>query len=282
MTAKKKVLVKKMATYITLAIMTVVSLFPILFGISASFRTQRDLFEHMFPFTVRSLIPTQFTFENYVDIFTEYNFGKPILNTLIITFVTVLLGCVLSSVCGFVFAFFEFKGKRLLYALVMFSFMIPFEGIAIPLYKVAVNLGLGDTHAAVILPVAADGLIVFLFVQFFKDIPSALIEAARIDGAKWRTIFLKVLMPLSLPVFISAGLLLFMSQWNSYMWPLLISRTEETRTIQMAIGRFSGEASVKWTYIYAGSMLSGIIPISLFLPFQKYFVAGITAGSVKG
>lgn len=89
-------------------------------------------------------------------------------------------------------------------------------------------------------------------------------------------------MPISVPVFITAGLMIFMNQWNSYLWPLLVARSKEIRTIQIAISQFSGERSIKWTYIYAGSMISAIIPIALFLPFQKYFVEGITAGSVKG
>ena len=126
-----------------------------------------------------------------------------------------------------------------------------------------------DTYAGMIIPAIADGLVTFLFIQFFKDIPPSLIEAARVDGAKWPVIFTKIIMPISVPVFITAGLMIFMNQWNSYLWPLLVAR-------------FSGERSIKWTYIYAGSMISAIIPIALFLPFQKYFVEGITAGSVKG
>ena len=107
-------------------------------------------------------------------------------------------------------------------------------------------------------------------------------EAARADGAKWPTIFTKIIMPISVPVFVTAGLMIFMNQWNAYMWPLLVARSKEIRTIQIAISQFSGERSIQWTYIYASSMVSAIIPICLFLPFQKYFVEGITAGSVKG
>lgn len=282
MTLKQKRITKKLAIYIALVVMTVVSLFPVIFCLSASLRTQEDLFKNMFPFTIKSLLPTELTAVNYIAIFTEYDFWRPIVNTLIVTILTILLGCVINSMAGFAFTCFEFKGKKIFYPLVLVSFMVPFEAIAIPLYGVADTFGMVDTYAGMIIPAIADGLVTFLFIQFFKDIPPSLIEAARVDGAKWPVIFTKIIMPISVPVFITAGLMIFMNQWNSYLWPLLVARSKEIRTIQIAISQFSGERSIKWTYIYAGSMISAIIPIALFLPFQKYFVEGITAGSVKG
>lgn len=282
MTLKQKRITKKLAIYIALVVMTVVSLFPVIFCLSASLRTQEDLFKNMFPFTIKSLLPTELTAVNYIAIFTEYDFWRPIVNTLIVTILTILLGCVINSMAGFAFTCFEFKGKKIFYPLVLVSFMVPFEAIAIPLYSVADTFGMVDTYADMIIPAIADGLVTFLFIQFFKDIPPSLIEAARVDGAKWPVIFTKIIMPISVPVFITAGLMIFMNQWNSYLWPLLVARSKEIRTIQIAISQFSGERSIKWTYIYAGSMISAIIPIALFLPFQKYFVEGITAGSVKG
>ena len=282
MTLKQKRITKKLAIYIALVVMTVVSLFPVIFCLSASLRTQEDLFKNMFPFTIKSLLPTELTAVNYIAIFSEYDFWRPIVNTLIVTILTILLGCVINSMAGFAFTCFEFKGKKIFYPLVLVSFMVPFEAIAIPLYSVADTFGMVDTYAGMIIPAIADGLVTFLFIQFFKDIPPSLIEAARVDGAKWPVIFTKIIMPISVPVFITAGLMIFMNQWNSYLWPLLVARSKEIRTIQIAISQFSGERSIKWTYIYAGSMISAIIPIALFLPFQKYFVEGITAGSVKG
>lgn len=282
MTRKQKRLISKVILYIVLFIMVVVSLFPILFCLSASLRTQDDLFQNMFPFSFKSLVPVKVTLENYVVIFTKYEFWRPIMNTLIVTGLTILFGCLINSIAGFAFTCFDFKGKKILYALVLVSFMVPFESIAIPLYDVANKLKMVDTYAGMIVPAIADGLVAFLFIQFFKDIPVALIEAARVDGASWPRIFAKIIMPISVPIFVTAGLMIFMNQWNSYMWPLLVARSKEIRTIQIAISQFSGERAIQWTYIYAGSLVSAVIPICLFLPFQKYFVEGITAGSVKG
>ncbi len=282
MTPKQKKMVGNILIYIVLILLVIFALFPILFCLSASLRTQEDMFQNMLPFSLRSLIPSKITFENFYIIFTQYEFWKPIRNTLIVTFLTIFFGCAVNSIAGFAFTCFDFKGKKILYTLVIVSFMVPFESIAIPLYDVASKLNMVDTYAGMIVPAVADGLVAFLFIQFFKDIPIALIEAARVDGASWPRIFIKIIMPISRPIFITAGLMIFMNQWNSYMWPLLVARSKEIRTIQIAISAFSGERSIKWTYIYAGSLISAIIPICLFLPFQKYFVEGITAGSVKG
>lgn len=282
MSRKQKKTIGTILLYIVLILFVFVALFPILFCLSASLRTQEELFQSMLPFTLRALIPTKLTFENYVIIFTQYEFWRPIMNTLIVTGLTIFFGCLINSIAGFAFTCFEFRGKKILYALVLVSFMVPFESIAIPLYDVASKLKMVDTYAGMIVPAIADGLVAFLFIQFFKDIPVALIEAARVDGASWPRIFAKIIMPISVPVFVTAGLMIFMNQWNSYMWPLLVARSKEIRTIQIAISAFSGERAIKWTYIYAGSLVSAIIPICLFLPFQKYFVEGITAGSVKG
>lgn len=282
MTAEAKARTKKITLYIVLFIMVVVSLFPILFCVSASLRTQADLFQSMFPFSWRSLIPTDITGENYVAIFRDFNFLRPIINSLIVTIGTIVLGCFFNSIAAFALTSFEFRGKTIIKMLIMISFMVPFEAIAIPLYSVANSLGLVNTYLGMILPAAADGLVAFLFIQFFKDIPPSLIEAARIDGAKWPRIYFKIIMPICVPVFITAGLMIFMTQWNAYLWPLLVGRTKEIRTIQIALSEFRGEFAIQWTYIYAGAALSALIPIALFLPLQKYFVEGITAGGVKG
>ncbi|MCH3918145.1 MAG: carbohydrate ABC transporter permease [Spirochaetia bacterium] len=193
-----------------------------------------------------------------------------------------MLGCLLCSLAGFAYTCFDFKGRNLFYLIIMVSFMVPFEAIAIPLYAIANKMNLIDTYSGMILPAVADGLVTFLFIQFFKDLPVSLVEAAMVDGAKWPTIFFKIIIPISIPIFVTSGLMIFMTQWNSYLWPLLVARSKEIRTIQIAISEFVGEYSVQWTYIYAATIISAGIPIALFLPLQKYYIEGVTAGSIKG
>jgi ABC-type glycerol-3-phosphate transport system permease component len=125
-------------------------------------------------------------------------------------------------------------------------------------------------------------LVLFLFTQFFRDIPTSLIEAARVDGANWATVFLKIVIPSSIPVFITAGLMVFMQQWNAYLWPLLVARSKAIRLVQIALSDFRAEHWTLWGCIYAGTIVSALIPLFLFLPFQKYFVQGIISSGVKG
>ena len=275
-------IIRNIIIYVVFIVMAFVSLFPILYCVSASLRTQQNLTESMLPFTIWSIIPKKITFENYIMIFAKYDFWRPMINTLIVTVFTIIFGCILNALAAFAFTCFEFKGRKLFFALNMISFMVPFEAIAIPLYTVADSLNMIDTYAGMIIPAVADGLVIYLFIQFFKEMPISLIEAARVDGASWIRVFFNVVMPISVSVFATAALMIFMSQWNSYMWPLLVARSKDIRTIQIAISAFKSDRSIKWTYIYAASTMSAAIPICMFIPLQKFYVEGITAGSVKG
>lgn len=282
MSRRQKKIMKNAAIYLGLACVVLVTLFPLLWGISASFRNDNELYKYALPFSIHTLIPVNFTVEAYVKIFTDFNFLQPIINTLFVTVVSIFLGCIVNSVAAFAFASFDFRFKKVLFAIILLSFMIPFEAIALPLYSIADKLGLVNSRMGIILPGIASGLVLFLFVQFFKEIPASLVEAARVDGASLPAIFCKIIIPLSVPVFITAGLMIFMDQWNSYLWPLLIARTREIRTIQISLSSFQQERSTLWSCLYAGSMISALIPLFLFLPFQKYFVQGITSSGVKG
>jgi ABC-type glycerol-3-phosphate transport system permease component len=234
------------------------------------------------PFSAKTFIPQKLTFYSYIRLFTEFNFIRPIMNTLTVTVVTIAFGCIVNGVAAFSFATFNFRFKNIIYTIVLLSFMIPFEAIAMPLYNVVNQFGWVDTFSGIIIPSIADGLVLFLFTQFFRDIPPSLIEAARVDGASWGTVFIKIIMPSSVPVFVTAGLMTFMNQWNSYLWPLLVARSRNIQMIQIALGSFRGERNTLWSCLYAGSIISALIPLFLFLPFQKNFVQGIISSGVKG
>jgi ABC-type glycerol-3-phosphate transport system permease component len=258
------------------------TIFPLLWGLASSLRPDRELFEYVMPFSSKTFIPQVLTFNNYIRLFNEFNFLRPITVTLMVTIITIIFGCIINGVAAFSFATFNFSFKKIIYTIVLLSFMIPFEAIAMPLYNVVNRFGWVDTLHGIIIPSIADGLVLFLFTQFFKDIPSSLIEAARVDGANWRTVFTRIIMPSSVPVFVTAGLMIFMNQWNSYMWPLLVARSRDIQLIQIAISSFRGERNTLWACIYASSIISALIPLFLFLPFQKNFVQGIISSGVKG
>jgi ABC-type glycerol-3-phosphate transport system permease component len=268
--------------YIILIIITIMTLFPFLWGLASSFRTTDELFKYAIPFSSKTLIPQEPTFDAYYRLFTYYKFLRPILNTLIITAVQILLISLVNSAAAFGFAFFNFKFKGLIFAVVLISFMVPGDALILPLYILVQNLGWVDTYFAVIVPGVADGFVLFLFTQFFRDIPISLIEAARVDGAGWVTIFLKIVIPSSIVVFITAGLMTFMNVWNSYFWPLLVARSRNIQLIQTALATTRTEHSTDWAVLYAGSIIAALVPLFLFLPLQKYFVQGYVSTGIKG
>jgi ABC-type glycerol-3-phosphate transport system permease component len=268
--------------YVALVLVALGTVFPLLWGVASSFRTQEELYQYSMPFTWKTLIPQAPTWAAYKNLFQVYHFWRPMLNTLFVTAVSIVFGCLINGIAAFSFALFKFKFKNIIFSIILVSFMIPFESIALPLYNVVNGFGWVDTYQGIIIPVIADGLVLFLFTQFFRDIPSSLIEAARVDGAGWGRIFFHIIIPSSIPVFVTAGLMIFMGQWNAYLWPLLVGRGRDIQMIQIAIGALQGEHATAWSEIYAGSIISALIPLGLFLPFQKYFVQGVMIGSLKG
>ena len=283
MKPQKLKIVKNTVLYFILVLIAIVALFPILYVILSSFRTDQEIFAYALPFSIKTLVPVEWTTENYIIIFGEqFNFGRSILNTVIVVAVLVPINLLIASLAGYAFAFYNFKGKKALFAIFIVSFMVPIDSIALPLYTMISGFGMVNTMWALILPGISNGLAMFLFTQFFKEIPVSLLEAARIDGANLRQTFFSVVAPLSIPIFITAGLMIFINEWNNYFWPLLVVRSEEMRTIQVALAYFKDENETFWSYIYAAATISTVAPILVFLPLQKYFVQGVTAGSVKG
>lgn len=277
---KKKA--SNIALYAVLIVLAVVALFPLIYIILASFRTDEEIFRYALPFSINTLIPVEWTLDNYKIIFTEYNFWRPILNTVTVVLILVPLNLLVASVAAYAFAFFDFKYKDALFAIFIISFMVPTDSIALPLYSLISDMGLVNSLTALILPSVSSGLAMFLFTQFFRGIPKSLLEAARVDGANWGHIFYKIVVPLSIPVFITAGLMIFVNEWNNYLWPLLVTRSEEVRTIQVSLAYFKDENETFWSYIYAASSISAIVPVLVYLPLQKYFVQGIASSGIKG
>jgi ABC-type glycerol-3-phosphate transport system permease component len=277
-----KLIIRNIFIYIVLVAIAVITVFPLLWGIASSMRSDDELFRYAVPFTSKTLIPQEITFDAYVRLFNEFNFYQPIINTLLVTILTIFFSCIVNSLAAFSFAIFDFHFKKIIFVIVMISFMIPFEAIALPMYNIVNQFKWVDTYQGVVIPSIADGLVLFLFTQFFRDIPMSLIEAARVDGASWIKIFFKVIIPSSVPVFVTAGLMTFMNQWNAYFWPLLVARSRHIRMIQIALGSLRSEHSILWSCLYAGSIISALLPLFLFLPFQKYYVQGILGSGVKG
>ena len=192
MSRKNKATLRRVILYAVLMVIVVIAVFPLCYIVLASFRTDEEIFRYAFPFSSKTLFPVDWTFENYRIIFTQFSFWRPILNTSLVVLILVPLNLIIASIAAFAFAFFNFKGKKVLFAIFIVSFMIPTDAIALPLYSLIAQMGLVNTITALILPSVSSGLAMFLFTQFFKGIPKDFLEAGRIDGASWSQIFFQI------------------------------------------------------------------------------------------
>lgn len=262
--------------YLIHIVIGLIVLLPLAFAIVSSLRPLNDIFKYMSPITWKTFFSTDITIDAYVRLFTERGFGRITFNTFYVAFTNVIFGILIGSMAAFAFAKFHFKGKNLLFLIVLVTFMVPPEVIAIPLYSLVDNLGWVDSYYGLIVPTIANGLVIFLYRQFFMELPDQLIESARIDGASWFKIYRSIIMPLSKPVTVSAALLIFVEQWESFMWPLIVTRSQEYRVIQVALSDFTTEYATYWDEMFAAVIISVIIPVVILLPLQKYFVQGVS------
>jgi multiple sugar transport system permease protein len=256
-------------------------LIPFVWIFSTSFKPLLNVMKDVSPFSIKTFIPSPFVLDAYKEVIIN-GFGYSLVLSIFIAAVVVLFGILFNSLAGFAFARIDFPGKNILFGITLLSFLIPFEAISVPLYVTVQKLGFLDTIFAIIIPSVANGLSIFLFRQFFLGLPSDLVEAAKIDGAGWFTIYYKLFLPMSKPAMISAGMLLFISQWQAFVWPLLAVQSKRLRIVQVAIAFMSrDEHTVFWNQLGAASILTALIPLLLVIPFQKYYVSGISRTGLK-
>lgn len=260
--------------YATLIVLCGLTLLPLAWSLAASFTPLNDIFANAVPFSWRAFLPTHATLQAYQDV-ADGSFPHALLVTLFVCAVTVIAGVSVNSMAGFAFAVFDFPGKRILFAVVLVTFLVPFEVLALPLYVIVNTLHFNNSYQALILPALSNGIVIFLFRQFFLDTPRELLEAARVDGLSWGGIYLRVVVPLSTPVMVSASLVLFLSQWQSFFWPLLVANDQQYQMVQVALSNFQTEHLTHWDQIFAGTMVATAIPVVLIVVLQRYYVRTI-------
>ena len=272
---------KRVLVHLVYLLVALVFPFPRCWALPSPLRPVDDVFRYASPFSLKALYPSEPTLAAYREIFAGKGFGRAILNTFLVSAATVAGGIVVAALAGFAFARIEFPGRRVLFVLTVVTFMVPFEGIAIPLYDLMGSLGWIDTYAALIAPGIANGVAIFLFRQFFAEIPQDLVDAARLDGAGWFTVLVQIFLPLSKPVAIGASLLLFLFQWESFLWPLIAVRSEQYKVVQVALGDFQLQFQTLWDQLFAASVIAAAIPLLILLPLQRYYVRSLVGTGIK-
>ena len=263
--------------YPLLVFLSAVFLMPIVWVIFSSFKPAGELFT--WPPTLLGRNPS---LDNYTQAFAAGDFGRWFLNTVVVSVLATVLTVIVNIMAGYVFAKYEFKGKKLLFGMVMVTLMIPLEVIMIPIFKVIVSTHMYNNLWGLIIPAVASPTAVFLVKQYYEPIPDALMEAARIDGASEMQILMRIMLPLAKPIISVLCIFSFMWRWNDYLWPKLVINSKTKYTLQLALANFSGEYSVDWSSLLAMSVISMIPVLVVFLTLQKYIIGGMTAGGVKG
>lgn len=275
---RKKAIAGKVGVYLILAIMTAAMVIPFLWMLSASIKSNREVFI-MDPFV---WIPEVPKWDNYVKIWTKIPMLKFVENTVILTIVVTCLQLLTSSFAAYSFAKLEFKHKNLLFLAYISTIAMPWQVYMVPQFIMMRNMGLNDKLLAMICLQAFSAFGVFMMKQFYEGIPSDLCEAARIDGMSEYKIYAKIMLPLSKPALSTLTIFTFVNTWNDYLGPLIYLKSEEKKTIQLGLKMFIGQYSAEYGLIMAGSVLSLIPVIIVFLCLQKYFVEGVASTGLKG
>ena len=254
-----------------------IMLLPFIWMVSTSFKPSSEIY--VFP---PRWIPKNPTLKNYVDLFSSINFGRPFLNTVIVASSITFLSVLLSSMAGYAFAKFRFKGRDKLFFLILTTLMVPGQMTMIPVFLLLRYLGLLNTYTGLILPGAVSVFNIFFMRQFIITIPNDLIEAARIDGARESYIFFKIILPLSKPALTTISIFTFTGSWNSFLWPLIVAQDERMYTLPVAVSVLAGQYGENIAIQMAGSCIV-ITPILIFFLFaQRYFIKGIALTGLKG
>jgi len=271
-------------------ILALVFVFPIVFMFMSSLKPTEQLLRDSA--SLRAFLPVgDISLDNYRAMMERAPVFRFLFNSLLVTSITVIVGLFVNSLVGFSIAVMRWSGKGTIFAIIIATLIVPFEAIAVPLLLIVSRLpkigadGLStswiNTYHVQIIPFIAQAFIIFLFVQFFKDLPYDLVEAARIDGASWFQIYSRVFVPISGPVFSTAAVLMIIPMWNQYLWPIMTVQSEEIRPVMIGLSYFF-QLNVAWGEVMAFLSFITIPVLIFFLLIQRTYIESIAASGIKG
>ncbi len=263
--------------YIVAVLLAVIALVPFVWMISTSLKSRGALMSIPIEW-----IPAEPTLDAYGEVFSRFPFLKTIGNSLFITCSFTLLTIISASMAAFAFAEIRFRGSRLVLGLYLATMMIPTQVTMIPLFVVMNKLGLIDSYASVILPGIFKPFAVFMLVQQMRAIPNDFLDAARIDGAGIFQVYRRIALPMCAPTIATLAVTTFMESWNDYLWPLLMLTDRNKMTLPIALSTLNGQYNTEYNVLMAGSLISMIPIVIIYLCAQKQFKNGLMAGGIKG
>lgn len=276
--ASKKRRIGKILLYAVLILITILMIIPFLWMLSASIKSKTEVFQ-ITPF---QFIPDVPRWDNYMNIWTKIPLANFIGNTVFLTLVVTFLQLLTSSFAAYAFSKLNFKYKNGLFLAYIATIAMPWQVYMVPQFIMMRNMGLNDKLLAIICLQAFSAFGVFMMKQFYEGIPDSLCEAARIDGMSEYRIYSTIMLPLSKPALSTLTIFTFVTTWNDYLGPLIYLKTETKKTIQLGLRMFIGQFSAEYGLIMAGSIITLIPVLIVFLSLQKYFVEGVAATGLKG
>ncbi|MGN7860675.1 carbohydrate ABC transporter permease [Microbacterium sp. 22303] len=270
-------IVLRAPVYVVMIVASVLALIPFLWMVIASTHKTSDLFVTPLP-----LLPGGEFWQNLGRLQESIGFGQVMLNSVLVSVVYTVFSSLVSIMCGYGLATYRFRGRGVLLGVILVTMMIPMQVLLVPLFQMMASAGWIDSYQALIVPFLANAFGIFLMRQGFLDFPTSLIEASRIDGASELRAFYRIVLPVARPQIAALVIYTFISQWNSFIWPLLMLNSEDRYTVPVALNTMIGLSRVDYSGLMLGSLLATLPLFVLFLVFQKQFVAGLLGGAVKG
>jgi arabinooligosaccharide transport system permease protein len=267
--------------YLVLTAGLVLCLLPLVWTLSSSFKTPGEIFDYP-----PSVVPHVWTGGGYRSLFDDFPFVRWVANSLGVALVTTTLGVFICALGGFGFAMYDFRGKSVLFTMLMSSMMVPFVVLLIPLFRLITNLGWVDRYEALVVPWLAPAFGIFMMRQFIvQSISSEMLDAGRIDGASEFGLFWRLVLPVSRPALAALAVWLFLNVYNSFLWPLVAVSDERRLTLPVGLNSIlssQGISQADYGVVMAGALLAAAPAVVLFVMLRKQFIEGLTLGSVKG
>ena len=281
----------RLLLYALLTVIGVVMVIPFVWMVFTSLKPDYQIFS-----SSTSWLPQELNWGNYTNAWQRANFSRYMLNTAIYAVVSMIAQVLLCSMAGYAFARLKFPGSDVIFVLVLATMMIPFQMLLVPLFVMlrhwplgggndlfgAGGIGLVDSLAGLIVPNLVTPFGIFLMRQFSMSLPNELADAARIDGATERNIFFRIMLPLMKPALVTLAIFAFQDAWNDFTWPLVISTTERSRTLQLGLQTFQDQTLTEWGLLMAGTTITVLPLLLIFIFGQRFFVEGIALTGTKG
>lgn len=268
----------KIIGYLILIIFAISMLLPFVYMFGLSFMTDKQIFSDGVNF-----LPAPFTIKNYEYVINNVDIFRYFFNSMFVAIATTLGQVTISALAGYAFARFEFKHKEILFILILISMMIPPQVNIVPLFFIMKQFHWIDTYWALIVPGLFGGFGVFMMRQWFKSMPVDMEASAKIDGCNTFQVFYKIALPLALPAIVTLAIFTFITTWNSFMWPLIVTNSDAMRTLPLGLANFKGSFReiTDWGALTAYSVICCIPVIGVFLLGRKYFINDILSGGIK-